>query len=230
MLARKPRSTAEIYNDIDGRVVNVFRVLRHAESAIALQQLVADTPYARAELEGAALRSDDAIEDARRTLIRSFMGHGSKGATSNQKNGFHTALSDEGRYSRATSWASLPDVIASWRDRLQGVVIENVDALSLFKRFDEPTTLWYVDPPYNGQDVYYRTRFTVLEHAGLADALEALQGFVVLSSYPDAWTAERYRGWKRQERPSRAFGNNDRREVLWLNPRAAEAFAAGAAA
>lgn len=83
VLMRKPRSYAEVYNDLDGEVVNVFRVLR--ERGEELRQALSLTPFARKEYEAAWLPSDDPLEQARRTIIRSFMGFGSAAVTMRRK-------------------------------------------------------------------------------------------------------------------------------------------------
>ncbi|WP_199905478.1 DNA adenine methylase [Microvirgula aerodenitrificans] len=50
VLIQKPRSHGEVYNDLDGDIVNLFRVLRSPEQRqLLLEQLVL-TPYARARI------------------------------------------------------------------------------------------------------------------------------------------------------------------------------------
>jgi DNA adenine methylase len=83
VLMRKPRADFEVYNDLDGDVVNVFRVLRDRRRSRALEQLLRLTPWARAEFELSYEASDDPVERARRTIVRCFMGHGT---TSRRKN------------------------------------------------------------------------------------------------------------------------------------------------
>lgn len=51
VLLRKKRSYAEVYNDLDGEIVNLFRVLRNPAQARELIRLVALTPFAREEFE-----------------------------------------------------------------------------------------------------------------------------------------------------------------------------------
>ena len=64
VLLRKPRSTIETYNDLDGNVVNFFRVLRdNPDELIRKIQL---TPYAREEYNLSRVPCDDPIERARR--------------------------------------------------------------------------------------------------------------------------------------------------------------------
>ena len=52
VLLRKPRAYAEIYNDLDGEIVSLFRVLRDPEAAAELVRRIALTPFAREEFDG----------------------------------------------------------------------------------------------------------------------------------------------------------------------------------
>jgi DNA adenine methylase len=79
ILLRKQRSYAEIYNDLDGEVVNLFRMLRdHGDE---VKRLVSLTPFSRSEFVDAYEPTDDDLEQARRTLVKSFMGFGSAAVT-----------------------------------------------------------------------------------------------------------------------------------------------------
>lgn len=50
VLLRKPRSYAEVYNDLDGEIVNLFLIARdHGQE---LQQKLELTPFARDEFNG----------------------------------------------------------------------------------------------------------------------------------------------------------------------------------
>ena len=95
VLLQKPRVYSELYNDLDGEVVNVFRVLQNRRKAARLEELLRATPYAREEFELGykAARSD--IERARRTIIRSFMGFGSDSISrlKASRAGFNTRIS-----------------------------------------------------------------------------------------------------------------------------------------
>lgn len=75
VLLRKPRAHSEVYNDLDGEIVNLFRVARdHGGDLVYRLGL---TPFAREEFEASYERSNDPVEQARRTVVRSFMGFGS---------------------------------------------------------------------------------------------------------------------------------------------------------
>lgn len=81
VLLKKEPSEAEVYNDLDGDVVNLFRVLRDPATSQALITACALTPYSREEFTHAYEHSEDPVERARRLVVRATMGFGSAGAT-----------------------------------------------------------------------------------------------------------------------------------------------------
>ena len=230
VLLRKPRSYAEVYNDLDGDAVNLFRVLR-SERAAELVEAVRLTPFAREEFASAYDPADDDVERARRLIVRSFMGFGSNGH--NRLTGFR-ANSNRSGTTPARDWANYPEALARTVDRLNGVVIENRDASEVMAAHDTPQTLHYVDPPYvmdtradEGRD--YAHELSDDDHISLLRFLRTLQGTVILSGYPhemyDAELADR----RRIERPALADNAKPRTEVLWINQQLPDLFAVRAA-
>jgi DNA adenine methylase len=230
VLMRKPRSYGEVYNDLDGEIVNLFRVLR-GEGSAELVSLLRLTPFSRTDFLESYVPSDDEMEQARRTVVRSFMGFGS-GAASGNKTGFR-ANSNRSGTTPAHDWANFPESLKLIAERLQGVVIESRDATGLVEQHDSPETVHYVDPPYpistrNTGNPYcgkgYRFELTDDDHRTLATTLHGLKGMVVLSGYPcPLYDKELYADWERIERAAHADGARKRTEVLWLNPACAEA-------
>mgnify|MGYP001575138488 CR=1 FL=1 len=234
VLLRKPRSYAEIYNDLDGDVVNLFRVLRDPAQAAELESRLRLTPFARAEFEESYKSAANPVERARRLVARSFMGFGSDGHNAAVKTGFR-ANSNRSGTTPARDWANWPDGVAALTARLQGVVIERREAIAVSRQHDGPDTLHYFDPPYlpevrsnksrRGKIKYhaYAHEMTRADHVRLLDAIEGLQGMVVLSGYPSALYAGALADWRRIERAAMADGARPRTEVLWLNPAASAA-------
>lgn len=231
VLLRKPRSYAEVYNDLDDDVVNLFRVIR-SDQAEQLARSVLETPFSRAEFFGAYEISTDPLEQARRLIIRSFMGFGSDGFNRDVKTGFR-ANSNRSGSTPAKDWAGYPDALRALIERVRGVVIENRPAVDVMLQHDSPDTLHYVDPPYlpetrssksrKGGGAYhaYRHELTSDDHSALLDVLNGLSGMVVLSGYPSTLYDDALRGWERFERSALADGARARVEVLWLNAAAA---------
>lgn len=230
VLLQKPRSYAEIYNDLDGEVVNVFRVLRNPTQSLELDRLIRLTPFSRVDFRESYELSEDSTEQARRTILRSFMGFGSAAAA-----GFNTGFRSNSNRSGTTpahDWVNLPDRIKEWTERLRGVVIENKDGQEVMLQHDTEDTLFYVDPPYvlstrKLGNPYcgkgYRFEMTDAQHRKLAHCLHSLTGMVVLSGYPSPLYEELYSGWRQIRRTAMADGASERTEVLWLNPAAQQA-------
>lgn len=232
VLMRKPRAYAEIWNDLDGDVVNLFRVLR-SDSAADLVRALRLTPFSRAEFDLAYEPTADTLESARRLVVRSFMGFGSNGHNVKAKTGFR-ANSNRSGTTPAHDWINYPDSLSAVVDRLRGVTIENRDAVLIMRQHDAPDTLHYVDPPYlpstrslaNPYDIKYRGGMYAVEmgedeHPALLAALCDLSGMVVLSGYPSPVYDAALRGWTRVQHDALADGARARTEVLWINPQCA---------
>ena len=225
VLLRKPRVYSEVVNDLDGELTGFFRVLRDRSSAAELERLLRLTPFARTEFEESHTADLDPVEQARRTVIRSFMGFGS--TSHNRATGFR-ANSNRSGTTPAHDWASYPDGIRILTARLQGVVIETRPAQDMIRQHDAPDALHYVDPPYVhearalGQQNNYRHEMTDDDHRDLAATLRGVSGQVMLSGYPsELYDCELYPDWPRLTRLHHGDGACDRTECLWLNPAAA---------
>ena len=242
VLVRKPRSYAEVYNDLDGDVVNMFRVLQDEELTAQLIDLLHVTPFARDEFELAYKPARSRVERARRLIIRSFMGFGSNGHNALVKTGFR-ANSNRGGTTPARDWWNLPPNLDAIAERFRGVVVESRDAAEVMSAHDGLDTLHYVDPPYLPEtrslktpyDLKYRGgkgkahrsgmyahEMTAADHERLLAFLRSLEGMVVLSGYPSLLYDDALSDWRRIEREAHADGARDRIEVLWLNPAATD--------
>lgn len=229
VLLQKPRSYAEVYNDLDGDVVNYFRVLQDPALRAQLVECVALTPYARAEFEKAWRPARGQVERARRLAIRAQMGFGSAGATKGST-GFR--VDTKRLYGTAQDlWTQFPENIAQAGQRLAGVLIENRPALEVMRQHDAPSTLFFVDPPYVmatrdpragiGRNSYYRNELDDQDHLDMLATLQGLQGMVVLSGYQSDLYASQLARWEQHTTSARIAGGRGtamRTESVWLNP------------
>lgn len=217
VLIKKERCYAEVYNDLDGEIVNLFTVARDFGGELARDLKL--TPFSRDEFNLSYEKSKDPVEQARRTLVRSYMGFGSA-AASQKKTGFR-ANSNRSGTTPAHDWANYPEAFKSIIERLLGVIIENKSAESVMAQHDSVETLFYVDPPYvaesrdSGSD--YLHEMSSDDHDRLAVFLRGLRGMVIVSGYPSAQYESLFCGWKRVEREAFADGARPRTEVLWMN-------------
>jgi len=226
VLIRKPRSYAEIYNELDGEVVNLFRVLRNPAQARELVRLLKLTPFARDEFEQSYILADDPIEQARRLVTRAYMGFGST-LTGKWATGFRSNSNRSGT-TPAHDWANFPNALEAIIERLRGVVIENRPAIEVIQAHDGPSTLHYIDPPYPFETRgerwagnAYRYEMTDQQHRELAGVLRQVKGMVVLSGYGGPlYDDELYSDWIRIARDAYADGARERTEILWISPAA----------
>jgi len=224
VLLQKPRVYAEVYNDLDGDIVNFFRVLRDPDQRARLIDACALTPYARDEFLAAYDVTDDPLERARRTAVRAAMGFGSAGATK-ASTGFRTDT--RRKYGTAQhNWAAYPQAMAAVGERFAGVLVENRDAIDCIRAHDGTDTLLFVDPPYVHETRTmrrgggYRHELDDAAHRQLLEVLHAVDGMVVLCGYSSNLYDQALLGWDRHEVTARISGGRGtalRTEVVWLN-------------
>ena len=226
VLLQKPRSYAEVYNDLDGEVVNLFRVLRDPEMNQRLQDACVLTPYAREEFCAAREETTDPVERARRMVVRACMGFGSAAGIGGQS-GFRS--DSKRKYATASHlWERYPANLAAICQRLQGVIIENKDALAVMRAHDADTTLHYIDPPYVPEtrvqgNRYYNHEMTIQGHEQLLAVASTMTGMVMISGYDSDVYNDMLKGWKKKQKDSRISagrGTKVRTECLWVNPAA----------
>lgn len=229
VLMQKPNSYAEVYNDLDNDIYNLFRVLRDEDKNSELVEKLNLTPYSRTEFDLSYIDATDDVEQARRTIVRATMGFGSGGATKG-KTGFRIDTKRE--YTTAMQlFSKYPDNLRQVLIRLRDVLIENRDAIECMKDHDSSDTLHYVDPPYvketraRGAKVY-KHEMTDDEHRQLIRTIRDLKGYVLISGYDNPIYREGLHDWEFVKKDTRASGGRGtvkRTEYLWMNPRTSTA-------
>jgi DNA adenine methylase len=225
VLLNRPPSPVETYNDIDGDVVNFFRVLR--DNSEELTRAITLTPFSREEFHKAINGSHRGISDlekARRFYIlarqtRTGLAQtATLGRWANCKNTSRAGMS--GVVSR---WFSGVDSLKEIAERLLRVQIENRPAIDVLRLYDSPDTLFYCDPPYphesRGDSRAYGFEMDEEQHRNLAGALQRCKGKVAISGYRCALMDRLYKGWKRFDAPAKHCHSikKIRKECLWMN-------------
>lgn len=217
----KPPSRIETINDLDGEIVNLFRVVR--DTPEALERAVALTPYSREEYEAAWERHKagdvtDPVELARLTLVRYWQTHGS---CSHYKSGWKNDRAGRAYAYAVRYWNQLPEWIAAAVERLKEAQIEQADAVELIRRFNHPEVLIYADPPYvlstRKQRQYNVEMADDAQHKALLAALLDHPGPVMLSGYESELYNDTLQGWTKLTHAAMAEQGQKRTEVLWIN-------------
>lgn len=224
LLNREP-SPVETYNDLDGEVVNFFRVLR--EQPEELVRVISLTPFSREEFYLSLSKQNGNIsrlERARLFFVRArqvrtgLAQTASLGRWANCKNTSRAGMS--GVVSRwLGSVRDLPEIAS----RLLRVQIENRPAQEVIKLYDHKGTLFYCDPPYphksRGDSKAYGFEMNEDDHRELAKVLKRCKGKVAISGYRCELMDELYSGWRRVEaKPKMCHSiKKPRQEALWMN-------------
>lgn len=224
LINREP-SPIETYNDLDGEVVNFFRVLREQQDQLI--EAIGLTPFSREELTIATTEPTtelDDLERARRFFVRARQTRTGLAQTATPGRWAHCRLTSRAGMAGAVSrWLGSVDGLAEIAQRLLRVQIENAPAIEVIERYDSLETLFYCDPPYpheaRGDTNAYAYEMTDEEHEELAEVLHNVKGKVALSSYHCDLMDELYGNWDYVEAPVKKAHSvkSDRREVLWIN-------------
>ncbi len=204
----------ETINDIDGNIVNLFRVCRDAPEELA--RVLDLTPWSREEFMNCYEQTDDPVERARRTVVRFHQSY----ATCNHS--LRTWRNSQMRNSPrvADQWSKLPEIVLKMCGRLKEAQIENIDAIELIRRYDDSETLLYLDPPYPlnlRERNMYKHEMTDARHEELLQAVLQSKAQIMLSSYDNELYNETLKGWYTAEKRTVAQAGAQRTEKIYMN-------------
>ena len=172
---KRKRIKTEILNDINGELVNLFRVLKHhPDEFFRYFELALPSRNEFNRLKRLNVSTLTDIQRAGRfyTLQRSAFG----GNPVNQCYGAHTS----GR--PKLNLGTMKNTLSEVHLRLSDVDIEHLPWEDCIRRYDRPHTLFYLDPPYYGcEEDYGKDIFCRDDFSNLADILRGITGGFVLS-------------------------------------------------
>ncbi len=190
---RSSAPKSEVINDRNGEVVNLFRILqRHYPQFMDTLkfQITSRREFERLKACDPATLTD--LERAARFLYLQKLAFGGKVNGQN----FGISLGRSARFNLTRLAPMLEDV----HERLAGVVLENLDWSDFIDRYDRPSTLFYLDPPYFGsEDDYGKTLFGREQFAAMAERFRRLQGQFILSINDVPEIRETFAGFRMHE-------------------------------
>ena len=238
LLFAKPLSKVEVYNDIDSGLVSFFRVLRDEEKAEKLIRLLKLTLYSREEYYDCRQtweEQQDEIEKVRRWFV---VNRQSIGGMFGRGWGF--GIGSRGLITQ--KWTNSIDGLLKVVNRFRKVQVEHYDFRKIFKIYDTPETLFYVDPWYvqsvtRGNNCPTKYELTNEDHNELIDILLQIEGMAIVSGYNHSiynklnWERKDYStvchatartkvsGLKGEGKVSK---QQKRTESIWLSPNAVQ--------
>ncbi len=226
LFAKKPEKF-EVYNDLDGNLVNFFRVLRDDSKVEQFIKKVKWMVYSREDYK-IAKENYDKVEDE---VERAFYFY------SAVKMSMHSVLTGSNTWSYSLNndtmgWGKLIADFESIHNRLRRVQIENLDFRDLLTKYDREGILFYLDPPYVhstrkiNSNRAYKYEMDEGEHKDLINLLLEIKGMAVLSGYESEIYKElEDNNWKRFDfetvcRTNRKIGEPQpkRIETVWVSP------------
>lgn len=214
----KQKATLETINDLDGRLVNLFKAMR--DNPEKLQYLIMHTLYSREEYMLSQEITSDSLEDARRMAVRLWFAVGGK---TNANVGFRKNVSWNGPYN-AYEWNDMYNRIGIAAARLKDAQIENVDAIKLIEQHNDKDTLIYCDPPYVATSLvssHYQHDFSLEQHKELLKVLKNHEGKVMLSGYESELYKQELSDWAALKTMTKvgitSEKKSDRQEIIWCN-------------
>lgn len=183
--AKRP-SEVEVINDINGELVNLYRVVQHH-----LEEFVRQFKWAlssRQVFEWEKAKAPVTMTDIQRAarfyyLQRQAFGGKVTGQT------WGTATTD----SPKLNLLRLEEDLSQAHLRLSGVYVENLPWAQIVEKYDRPHTLFYCDPPY-WETEGYGVGFGLEEYTRMADLAGSIQGSMLVSVNDHPAMREAYKG------------------------------------
>ncbi len=172
----------EVYNDINGNLVNLFRCTKYHPDALCK------------ELDYTLMSREQFLDSKEWLKI--------PGLTDIQRAARFFIIIRESFGAGLGSFRACPrdmekavNSILEISRRLKSVVIENADFGYIINRYDREGTLFYLDPPYYGTESYYTEKFQEEDHERLKGLLDNIKGKFILSYNDCGYIRELYRDY-----------------------------------
>ncbi|MFN3987572.1 MAG: DNA adenine methylase [Rhodocyclaceae bacterium] len=169
----KPPVKAEVLNDINGDLVNLYRVVKHHLVAFVEEYRWALT--SREMFEWAQQAAPATLTDIQRAarfyyLQRLAFGGKIVGQT------FGTTTTSSARF----NLTRIEDELSAAHLRLSQTTIEHLPWVTCVERYDRPHTLFYLDPPYWGT-TGYGVEFELANYSRMAALAKSIKGRMLVS-------------------------------------------------
>lgn len=228
LFAKQP-SSIEIYNDLESKVVNFYRVLRDKDKYQELIRLLSLTPYSREEFYNCRDTLENEQDDIQKAWLF-FITARQSFASKQDSWGFVVTDSNANMASQVSKYLSSINLLPVIHKRLQRVQIENKDFKDIIKNYDTKDTLFYCDPPYLSEVRQtfndYKHEMSYEDHVELIELLKNIEGKAILSGYDNelynsllecSWDKKEFDIMLSCEHTKDLVTRQRRTETLWFN-------------
>jgi len=187
VLFHKPPSNVEVINDLDFEIVNFFRVCQwHYEELVRYLRycLISRRLHAMHLATDPATLTD--IQRAGRFFYLQKNSFG--GLTVKQK--LHYGVTQSSNYNPGR----IPEILERTHERLLRVQIESMPYEQVLQKYDRPSTVFYLDPPYWERSLY-RYNFSEQDFIALERRLHGVKGKFLLSLDDHPEVRKLFRNW-----------------------------------
>jgi DNA adenine methylase len=174
----RPPADVEVINDINGELVNLYRVVK-----IHLEEFVRQFKYALSSRDVFKWLQDtppETMTDIQRAARFFYLQqHAFGGKVDGQSFGTATTAPP-------INLLRIEENLSAAHLRLSGAFIENLDWYKLMEKYDRPHTFFYLDPPY-WETEGYGVDFGIEQYEKMAAMLQKIKGkaIVSLNDHPD---------------------------------------------
>lgn len=173
LLFKKEESKVEVLNDLNGELINLYRVVKHH-----LVEFLKQFEWAlvsRQMFEWEKMAVPDTLTDIQRAARFYYLQRCAFGARPTGQT-FGTAPSTPPKFNLRRIEESLSEA----KFRLDRVYIENLPWQKVIAKWDRPDTLFYLDPPYWGTQGY-GIEFGIKEYEQMAELARTINGKMIIS-------------------------------------------------
>jgi DNA adenine methylase len=221
LIARQAPTAAEVYNDLDADVHNVFAAVKDAAQCNEVLRLLQSTVNDRHQYKMCKrILADPSESSARRAWA--FLVAGNIGFAA------HPALANgwTAHERQRRDLLALPGKLAWWHERLRNVRLESRPWQEIVDRYDAPGTFFLADPPYlagvlrGSASEYYQHRMSAEAHVELIERLRRIQGHAMICGYNHPLYTRLLFHWRRVQFDAReTMGGKAgrRKEIVWLS-------------
>lgn len=171
LLLAKPKSRLEVVNDINGDLVNLYRVAANHPDELA-RKLRELPPASRAQIDHTRqlLQTRGCLTDIQRAAL--FL-HLNKTSFAGSGTSLAVVRNPAGRAFMGTE--ALIERVRTFQERFNAVVIEQLDYQRLLKNYDHPDNFIFLDPPYGVSNIRNYDGWSDEQLTGFRDRVTTLK-------------------------------------------------------